>query len=124
EYDEGPIARRIAEAIGAQHREVVLSEQQVAGRLDEALDSLDQPTFDGLNSYYMSRAVREAGFTVALVGTGGDELFGGYTSFRDLPRLHRWSRRMRWAPRGALASAAGLAGATLRNSKGAIGPQT
>jgi asparagine synthase (glutamine-hydrolysing) len=42
--------------------------------LDAALDSLDQPTFDGLNSYYMSHAVRDAGFKVALVGTGGDEL--------------------------------------------------
>src|SRR5439155_11566816 len=124
EYDEGPIARRIAEAIGAQHREVVLSEQQVAGRLDEALDSLDQPTFDGLNSYYMSRAVREAGFTVALVGTGGDELFGGYTSFRDLPRLHRWFRRLRWMPRGTLEAGANLVASALQRSNGgAIPPQ-
>jgi asparagine synthase (glutamine-hydrolysing) len=62
------------------------------------LDTLDQPTFDGINSYYMSQAVREAGLTVALVGTGGDELFGGYTTFRDLPRLHRWGRRSHWMP--------------------------
>src|SRR5712671_5350268 len=124
EYNEGPIARRIAEAIGTQHSEVVLTEQQVVGELDKALDSLDQPTFDGLNAYYMSKAVRQAGFTVALVGTGGDELFGGYTSFRDLPRLHRWSRRLRWVPRGALASAARLAVSTLRRSNGAIAPQT
>src|SRR5713226_197522 len=124
EYNEGPIARRIAEGIGTSHREVVLAERQVVSQLDKALDSLDQPTFDGLNSYYMSHAVREAGFTVALVGTGGDELFGGYTSVRDLPRLHRWSRRLRWVPRGALASAARLAMATLRRSNGAIAPQT
>jgi asparagine synthase (glutamine-hydrolysing) len=124
EFNEGPIARRIAEAIGTEHREVVLSEQQVVSQLDKALDSLDQPTFDGLNAYYMSHAVRQAGFTVALVGTGGDELFGGYTSFRDLPRLHRWSRRLRWVPRGALASAARLALSTLRRSNGAIAPQT
>src|SRR6266851_5190647 len=84
EFNEGPIARRIADAIGTEHREVVLSEQQVVSQLDKALDSLDQPTFDGLNAYYMSHAVRQAGFTVALVGTGGDELFGGYTSFRAL----------------------------------------
>jgi asparagine synthase (glutamine-hydrolysing) len=103
---------------------VVLTEQQVVSQLDKALDSLDQPTFDGLNSYYMSNAVRQAGFTVALVGTGGDELFGGYTSFRDLPRLQRWCRRLRWMPREALASAARLATSALRRSNGAIAPQT
>jgi len=124
EYNEGPIARRIAEAIGTQHREVVLGEQQVVERLDEALDSLDQPTFDGLNSYYMSHAVRQAGFTVALVGTGGDELFGGYASFRDLPRLQRWSRRLRWVPRGALRAGAGLLASALQRSNGGVPPQT
>src|SRR6185437_15157645 len=94
EFDEGPAARRIAAAIGTDHQEVVLTEGHFVQGLERALDSLDQPTFDGVNSYYMSRAVREAGFTVALVGTGGDELFGGYTSFHDLPVLQRWARRL------------------------------
>jgi asparagine synthase (glutamine-hydrolysing) len=104
--NEGPYARRIAEAIGTQHREILLSESHFLATLDRALGTLDQPTFDGLNSFYMSQAVREAGLTVALVGTGGDELFGGYTTFRDLPQLRRWGRRMRGlspALRGRLA---------------------
>src|SRR5438128_2871616 len=124
EYNEGPIARQIAQGIGTQHREVVLTEERVAGQLDKALDGLDQPTFDGLNSYYMSYAVRQAGFTVALVGTGGDELFGGYTSFRDLPQLQRWSRRLRFLPRGALEAGARLVASTLQRNGGAIPPQT
>ncbi len=124
EYNEGPIARRIAEGIGTSHREVVLTERQVVSQLDKALDSLDQPTFDGLNSYYMSHAVREAGFTVALVGTGGDELFGGYTSFRDLPQLQRWSQRLRWVPRGAVQAGARLLASTLQRTNGAVRPQT
>jgi asparagine synthase (glutamine-hydrolysing) len=124
ELDEGPIARRIAAAIGTRHREVVLSQEQVLSRIDDALDSLDQPTFDGLNAYYISKAVREAGFTVALVGTGGDELFGGYTSFRDLPPFQRWLRRFRWVPRGGLERAARLARSALQRSNGAIPPQT
>ena len=103
EMNEGPIAREIAEAIGAEHHEVLLTEGEFVGHLERALDSLDQPTFDGLNSYYMSRAVRDAGFQVALVGTGGDELFGGYTTFRDLPTLHRWAGRAGSATRRALA---------------------
>jgi asparagine synthase (glutamine-hydrolysing) len=118
EYNEGNEARSIAKAIGTEHQEVVLTEQQFVSHLDAALDSLDQPSFDGLNSYYMSRAVRDAGFTVALVGTGGDELFGGYTTFRDLPLLHRWSRRLRWVPRSALVAGARVAAARMQRSNG------
>jgi len=124
ELNEAPIARRIAQAIGTRHREVLLSEQQMVTEVDEALDSLDQPSFDGLNTYYLSRAVRRAGFTVVLAGTGGDELFGGYASFRDLPVLHRWFRRLRWVPRGALEAAARLAVSALCRSNGAFPPQT
>jgi asparagine synthase (glutamine-hydrolysing) len=85
-YDESPHARRVADALGTDHREVTLKESDFAQQLEDALDCIDQPTFDALNTYFVSRAVREAGLTVALAGTGGDELFGGYTSFVDLPR--------------------------------------
>jgi asparagine synthase (glutamine-hydrolysing) len=122
--NEGPIARRIAAAIGTQHHEVVLTEGHFVENLEAALDSLDQPTFDGLNAYYMSRAIRAAGFTVALSGTGGDELFGGYTSYRDLPVLHRWSRRADWVPRSLLVAAATLATWPLRCSGRTMPPQT
>jgi asparagine synthase (glutamine-hydrolysing) len=124
ELNEGPFARRIAAAIGTRHQEVVLTEGEFVGHLEAALDSLDQPTFDGLNSYYMSRAIRSAGFTVALVGTGGDELFGGYPSFRYVPMLHRSFRPLRWLPRSLPVAAARLATAGLRRSAGAIPPQT
>src|SRR5271167_485673 len=124
ELNEGPIARRIADAIGTQHHEVVLTEAHFVENLEAALDSLDQPTFDGLNAYYISRAIRAAGFTVALSGTGGDELFGGYTSYRDLPVLHRWSGRAGWVPRSLQVAAARLATWPLRRSGGTIPPQT
>ncbi len=124
ELNEGPAARRIAAAIGTHHREVVLTEGHFVSRLEAAVDGLDQPTFDGLNAYYMSLAIREAGFTVALVGTGGDELFGGYSSFRDLPVLHRWLRPLRRLPRRLPVAAARLATAGLRRSGGAVPPQT
>jgi asparagine synthase (glutamine-hydrolysing) len=124
ELNEGPVAKRIAAAIGTKHHEVVLTEQHFVQNLEAALDSLDQPTFDGLNAYYMSRAIRAAGFTVALSGTGGDELFGGYTSYRDLPVLHRWSRRAAWSPRALQVAAARLATWPLRRSGGTAPPQT
>lgn len=124
ELNEGPIARRIATAIGTEHHEVMLTESDFVGNLDKALDSLDQPTFDGLNAYAISRAIRDAGFTVALSGTGGDELFGGYTSFRDLPKLHRAARAASWVSRDVQTGAASAATWPLRRSKSTVAPQT
>jgi asparagine synthase (glutamine-hydrolysing) len=124
ELNEGPIARRIAAAIGTQHHEVMLTEGRFVESLDAALDSLDQPTFDGLNAYYMSHAIRAAGFTVALSGTGGDELFGGYASYRDLPAMQRWSRSAAWVPRSLHVAAAKLASRLLCRSGGTMPPQT
>jgi asparagine synthase (glutamine-hydrolysing) len=124
EFDEGVFAKRIASAIGTEHRELLLTEQHFMDRLDDALDSLDQPTFDGLNSFYMSHAVRQAGFKVALVGTGGDEIFGGYTSFRDLPRLYRWSRMARWIPSDIRVGLARAAASLMQAPAGAIPQQT
>jgi asparagine synthase (glutamine-hydrolysing) len=122
--NEGPIARQIAAAIGTEHHEVVLTEGRFIENLDAAMDSLDQPTFDGLNAYYMSDAIRSAGFTVALSGTGGDELFGGYTTFRDLPVLQQWSRRTAWVRPSLKAAAAMLATWPLRRSGKGVPPQT
>ncbi len=124
EFSEGEIARRVAQAIGTQHQELVLTEAHFMAQLDAALDSLDQPTFDALNSYYMSHAVREAGFKVALVGSGGDELFGGYTTFRDLPKLIRWSRSMRWLPSSFRVAMGRAVASTMQSSRGAFPPQT
>ena len=57
--------------------------------LPNALEAMDQPTMDGINTYVVSKAVKEAGVTVALSGLGGDELFAGYPSFRRAMQLHR-----------------------------------
>lgn len=124
EFNEGAIARRVASAIGTRHQDLVLTEQHFMNRLEDALESLDQPTFDGLNSYYMSHAVRQAGFKVALVGSGGDELFGGYRSFRDLPKLMRLSSWTRWAPAGVRAAIGRRVASVMQPSRGTIPPQS
>jgi asparagine synthase (glutamine-hydrolysing) len=72
----------------------------------------------------MSQAVREAGFKVALVGTGGDELFGGYRSFCDLPKMLQWSKRVKWVPQGVICELAKLVASMLQPPRGAIPPQT
>jgi asparagine synthase (glutamine-hydrolysing) len=125
EYNEATMARRIAAAIGTQHQELILTEQRFIAQLDTALGSLDQPSFDGLNTYYMSQAVRDAGFKVALIGTGGDELFGGYASFRDLPTLLRFLTFAKWLPRSVTAQLATLVSRVAQPSSCAsVQPQT
>ena len=124
ELNEAPFARKIAAAIGTEHREVPLRQGEFVEHLEQAIDSLDQPTFDGLNAYYLSRAIRQAGFTVALVGTGGDELFGGYESFRALPAFHTWSTRLGFLPRAALVEGAQLALSALNPERGAMPRQS
>lgn len=124
EYSEGAIARQVAAAIGTQHREIILTEQQFITHLDSALNSLDQPTFDGFNSYYMAKAIGDAGLKVALVGTGGDELFGGYSSFHDLPTLLKWSTRTKCIPQALrIALARLLSTAAQPRSNGFFPPQ-
>ncbi len=124
EYNEGEFARSVAQAIGTEHREIRLTESSFAGALETAIDTLDQPTFDGLNSYYISRAVRDAGLTVAMVGTGGDELFGGYPTYKALPSLQSWARRTRKVPDSWRRLAAQLASRAIAGSGRGTPPQT
>jgi len=116
EYSEAEIARRTAEKLGAEHRELVLGEEEMLSRIDEAVTALDQPSMDGINTYFVSWAARQAGLKVALSGLGGDEIFGGYSTFRSTPQVERVAevaRRLPAAVRRATAPAvARLAGGT------------
>jgi asparagine synthase (glutamine-hydrolysing) len=88
-YDEAPLARVVAQRAGTNHSEVPMHGVDMLARLDEALAALDQPTMDGINTYFVSWAAREVGLKVALSGLGGDEIFAGYQTFRDTPKLQR-----------------------------------
>lgn len=84
--DEAPLASLVAQQYGVPHTISDLSLSDFKSELPRIFAAMDQPTVDGLNSYFVSRAAASLGLKVALSGTGGDELFGGYTSFRDIPR--------------------------------------
>jgi asparagine synthase (glutamine-hydrolysing) len=83
-YDESRYARLVASHFGTKHTESRLTTEIFRAWLPDALRGIDQPTFDGMNTYYVARSAREAGLTVALSGLGSDELFGGYPFFRQL----------------------------------------
>ncbi len=86
-YSEAEAAAATARHFGTEHHASVLTGTRVAADIETLLAAFDQPTGDGINTYYASQAARAGGVTVALSGLGGDDLFGGYPSFRDVPRL-------------------------------------
>jgi asparagine synthase (glutamine-hydrolysing) len=82
DLSEENYSRLVAQRFQTDHCEIRLREDQLLEMLPDAIGALDQPTMDGVNTFVVSKAVKHAGVTVALSGLGGDELFGGYPSFR------------------------------------------
>ena len=96
-YGEQTSARAAAQFLGTEHHEEILTGARIAADLPRIIAAFDQPTGDGINTYYASALASRNGVKVALSGLGGDELFGSYPSFGDLPKLQRllpWWRRL------------------------------
>jgi asparagine synthase (glutamine-hydrolysing) len=92
EFSEAEIARRTARQFGTEHADIELSGEEMLARTDEAIAAFDSPSMDGINTYFVSWAARQAGLKVALSGLGSDEIFGGYSTFRTAPRLARLAK--------------------------------
>jgi asparagine synthase (glutamine-hydrolysing) len=90
EEDESVFAARVAERYAMPHSVRRVSEREFVEDLPSILEAMDQPSIDGVNTWFIAKAAREAGLKVAISGLGGDELLAGYESFSDLPR---WRRR-------------------------------
>ncbi|MFQ5914080.1 MAG: asparagine synthase (glutamine-hydrolyzing) [Nitrospinota bacterium] len=100
EFSEACFAEQVARKFGTEHTEYVVTAEEVRNELEKIVWAMDQPTVDGVNTYFVSKVARQSGTVVALSGLGGDELFGGYSSFLLVPRLCRVSRLVRAIPGG------------------------
>ncbi len=106
-FSEAEHSRAVAAKFHTDHHEINVSQTDVLAAIPGALQAMDLPTMDGVNTYFISRETRRAGVKVALSGLGGDEVFGGYSSFRIVPRMERFAQRWKHLPhvlRGVFAS--------------------
>jgi len=93
-HSEGELAATMARTFGASHHELRVDARGIRNDLPRIVRAFDQPTADGVNSYYVSRAVAATGIKAVLSGVGGDELFGGYPSFERVPAMLQVSRAL------------------------------
>ena len=98
ESDEVPLAEQTAKYYGTKHRTVWLEKADFQDELAQLLDAMDQPSTDGVNSYFVSKAATLASLKVVLSGLGGDEIFGSYPSFSQIPRMVRILRLLGIVP--------------------------
>ena len=109
--DEAPLRGSSATRLRSEHITVRIDRSQFEELLDDFFKSMDQPSIDGLNTYLISRAAATQGLKVVLSGLGGDELFGGYPSFSQIPICFGFLDATShipslWAPRGKQLKAA------------------
>ncbi|MDZ4698695.1 MAG: asparagine synthase (glutamine-hydrolyzing) [Rhodothermales bacterium] len=97
-FEDGVYAQRMARQFRTDHTELKLSYVDILQQIPQALAAQDHPSGDGVNTYLVSRAVKEAGLSVALSGLGGDELFAGYSLFGRIARQQRARLLWRFAP--------------------------
>jgi len=87
EFDERPVARKVADMLGSRHTEIEVAPADCIPWIMDGVEALDVPSADAVNTFIVSRVVRDHGMKVALSGLGGDEIFGGYPSFSDVPQF-------------------------------------
>lgn len=112
--DETPFAAEVARHYGTEHTTRIVTRAEFEADLPRIMETMDQPSIDGINTWFVAKAARELGLKVAVSGLGGDELFGGYPSFRHLPR---------WVHAFALPSRIPLLGLLARKAAELLAPR-
>ncbi|MCI0524581.1 MAG: asparagine synthase (glutamine-hydrolyzing) [Acidobacteria bacterium] len=120
EFSESAYAETVARRYHTDHHSILVAEEEILAKLPRALQAMDQPSIDGVNTFIVSEAAANAGLKVALSGLGGDEVFAGYGFFRTIARDERLRQRVKAAPaalRRATAAAIGAIATSNRATK-------
>ncbi|MBE9209056.1 asparagine synthase (glutamine-hydrolyzing) [Nostoc sp. LEGE 06077] len=94
-WNEGKVASKIAQTFETEHKEYIITSALGKSLFPKFLDTIDQPSVDGFNTFCVSQLAHEDGTKVVLSGLGGDELFGGYGSFQKIPQMVRLGRKIK-----------------------------
>lgn len=116
-FDEAERAKRTARQWGIEHHTILLDETDMLASCAESVAALDQPSIDGVNTFHVARAVKQAGITVALSGLGGDEIFCGYKQFRTVPQMERFVNGWSSLPYSVRRAVAAGASVTRKNDR-------
>jgi asparagine synthase (glutamine-hydrolysing) len=93
EFSEKEYQDIIIAQTGTKHRTYTVTKEQFLSALPDVMEAMDQPSTDGINSYFICKYAKEAGLTAVLSGLGADELFGGYNSFANMAKyelIRKW----------------------------------
>jgi asparagine synthase (glutamine-hydrolysing) len=101
-YSEGKIAKLVAQKYSTNHNHFIIQPNDLKNNFYSILDSMDSPTIDGVNTFFVSKFTKEKGISVAMSGLGGDEFFGGYSSFKDYGVLNNLKSQLKFIPKEIL----------------------
>ena len=106
-FSETEFAETVAEEFDTVHHDETITAADVREEMDDIVAAMDQPTVDGVNTYFVSKLAADAGMKVVLSGLGGDELFYGYPSFDQVAGWYPRAKRLYTLPRALRRTVAG-----------------